>query len=98
MPDFAPLESQDVRDYWQHEEREFTPWLATEIEAELGPSLVWVEPEETRSGKMRSRIELRTDGHLENRDEWDRYLDWFLENDEQFHETFGARIQQLDHL
>jgi len=69
-----------------------------EIEAELGASLVWIEPEETRSGNMRSRIELRTDGNLENRDEWDRYLDWFIENGEQFHETFGARIQELDHL
>ena len=70
----------------------------SEIEAELGDSLVWVEPEETRSGKMRSRIELRTDGHLENRDEWDSYLDWFIKNGEQFHDTFGTRIQELNHL
>lgn len=66
-----------------------------EIEAEIGDSLRWVEPEETRSGNMRSRIELRTDGHLENRDEWDTYLDWFLDHGEQFHETFGTRIQQF---
>ncbi|WP_276246167.1 hypothetical protein [Haladaptatus sp. YSMS36] len=34
MPDFASLEPQDVRQYWEHEEHDFTPWLATEIEAD----------------------------------------------------------------
>lgn len=34
MPEFASLEPQDVRDYWNHEARDFTPWLADEIEAE----------------------------------------------------------------
>ncbi|UPV72723.1 DUF4268 domain-containing protein [Halorussus limi] len=34
MSSFASLTSQDVRDYWEHEEREFTPWLAEEIVAE----------------------------------------------------------------
>lgn len=31
---FQELESQDARDYWQHEAREFTPWLAEQIESE----------------------------------------------------------------
>lgn len=34
MPEFASLESQEVRDYWAHESQEFTPWLADEIEAD----------------------------------------------------------------
>jgi hypothetical protein len=34
MPEFASLEPQDVREYWEHEEYDFTPWLANEIEAE----------------------------------------------------------------
>lgn len=34
MPEFASLESQDVREYWEHEAQEFTPWLADEIRSE----------------------------------------------------------------
>lgn len=34
MTEFASLESQDVREYWEHEAREFTPWLADEIRSE----------------------------------------------------------------
>ena len=34
MPDFASLESQEVREYWEHEAQEFTPWVASEIRAE----------------------------------------------------------------
>jgi len=32
MPNFASLEPQDVRDYWAHEERDFTPWVADQLE------------------------------------------------------------------
>jgi hypothetical protein len=39
MPEFASLESQDVRDYWEHEATVFTPWLAGEIRAEEGSEL-----------------------------------------------------------
>lgn len=34
MQQFAPLRSQDVREYWDHEERDFTPWVADRIRAE----------------------------------------------------------------
>lgn len=34
MPDFASLEPQDVREYWEHEAQEFTPWVANEIRRE----------------------------------------------------------------
>jgi len=34
MPEFASLESQEVREYWEHEAQEFTPWIASEIRAE----------------------------------------------------------------
>ena len=31
MPNFASLEPQDVRDYWAHEESEFTLWIADQL-------------------------------------------------------------------
>ncbi|PSQ20273.1 DUF4268 domain-containing protein [Halobacteriales archaeon QS_9_67_17] len=34
MPEFGTLESRDVREYWENEARDFTPWLASEIRAE----------------------------------------------------------------
>jgi hypothetical protein len=34
MPDFASFESQEVREYWEHETQEFTPWIAGEMRAE----------------------------------------------------------------
>jgi hypothetical protein len=34
MPTFASLTSQNVREYWEHEAYDFTPWLADAIEAE----------------------------------------------------------------
>jgi hypothetical protein len=34
MPEFASLESQDVREYWEHEGQDFTPWLAEDIRTE----------------------------------------------------------------
>ena len=34
MPDFARLKSQNVREHWKHEAKDFTPWLANEIRAE----------------------------------------------------------------
>jgi hypothetical protein len=37
MPEFASLEPQNVRDYWSHEEHDFTPWVADEIDTD-GPS------------------------------------------------------------
>lgn len=53
MTNFATLEPQDVRTYWSHEERDFTPWVADEINAEgvsnlekvLGLDLVVIEQE-----------------------------------------------------
>lgn len=33
-PEFQELEAQDVREYWQHEAHEFTPWLADQIQHE----------------------------------------------------------------
>ena len=39
MPDFASLEPQDVREYWTHEERDFTPWIADQLDAEPASEL-----------------------------------------------------------
>ena len=57
-PDFQELTSQDVRDYWEDEAREFTPWLAAEIDTDeashledvLGLDLEVIETEK-RVGK-----------------------------------------------
>lgn len=54
-PDFRELEPQDVRDFWEHEAREFTPWLADGIRSEeashledvLGLDLEVIETEKT---------------------------------------------------
>lgn len=32
MNEFASLESESAREYWEHEEYDFTPWLASQIE------------------------------------------------------------------
>jgi len=34
MDEFASLESRDVREYWEHEAYDLTPWLASQIEDE----------------------------------------------------------------
>ena len=75
--------------YWQLEaERE-------EIEDEIGEPLVWIEPEETRGGNMRSQLQLRSDGTLKDRDSWGEHIDWFMVYGKRFHEAFYHRIQQL---
>lgn len=55
MPEFASLESQEVREYWEDEAQDFTPWLAdriqadgvSEIEETLGLDLEVVEVEKS---------------------------------------------------
>ncbi len=79
----------DEQAFWQlHDEKE-------QIEEELGHPLNWVEPEETRSGNMRSAIQLRTDGTLGEKEMWAEHIEWFLEHGERFHDVFGERLQRL---
>jgi hypothetical protein len=66
-----------------------------EIDAELDRELVWMEPEETRADKERSRIFFQKDAVIEDTDRWDEYQDWFVECGELFHEQFYDRIQRL---
>ena len=66
-----------------------------QIEDELGHSLAWVEPTETRTGNMRSEIRLRTDGTLADRENWNEHIEWFLEYGERFHEVFAHRLRDL---
>lgn len=55
MPEFGSLESQDVREYWEHEADNFTPWLAdqirnepvSELEDTLGLDLEVIEEEKS---------------------------------------------------
>jgi len=66
-----------------------------QIETELGHSLEWVEPKETRTGNMRSEIRLRTDGTLADRESWEDHIKWFLEYGERFHEVFPHQLRNL---
>ena len=62
-----------------------------EIENELGFHLDW---QELPQGKH-CRIVIYTDGDIKNRDNWDKYFDWFLEKTEIFHKVFSPRVKQL---
>ena len=66
-----------------------------QIEAELGHSLEWIEPKETRTGNMRSEIRLRTDGTLADKEIWEDHIEWFLEYGERFHEVFSSQLRKL---
>ena len=73
MTQFRELEPQNVRDYWSHEAREFTPWLANAIRAEdashledvLGLDLEVIETEKS-VGKYNVDIvaEVADDGRI----------------------------------
>lgn len=75
--------------YWELQSEKET------IEDELGTELVWDEPRETRSGKMRSNISVVRDAEIEATDEWDEYFEWMMNYGEQFHDVFYHRLQQL---
>ncbi|WP_418280073.1 DUF4268 domain-containing protein [Halorubrum sp. DTA98] len=79
----------DEEAFWELKSQE------DEIGQALGTEVRWDEPEETRTGNMRSHIWIARDGRLDNQDEWDEYFDWMLEQGDQFHEVFYDRIQQL---
>lgn len=66
-----------------------------QIEEEIGQSLEWVEPKETRTGNMRSELRLRTEGTLDDRENWEKHIEWFLEYGERFHEVFPHRLRNL---
>jgi hypothetical protein len=67
----------------------------TEIEAELDTALLWEEPRETRTGRMRSNVTATRPGELSESDRWDAYQTWFMQMGEQFHEVFKDRISAL---
>jgi len=66
-----------------------------QIEDEIGHSLEWAEPKETRTGNMRSEIRLRSDGMLADKDSWEEHIEWFMEYGERFHEVFADRLRNL---
>ena len=66
-----------------------------EIAAQFDQSLEWEEPEETRSGKERSRIMATKQVNVTNDEEWHEYHQWMQETGEQFHEVFYDRLQRL---
>lgn len=68
---------------------------AEELERELDADLYWGELRETRTGKMRSELEVKRDADIEDREQWDEYFDWMLEQGRRFHEVFPERLRQL---
>ena len=70
-----------------------------DIEAELGISVEWNEPEITSSGKERSQLRVTREGNIfvdEDRDEiWAEYQEWFIDMGERFYEILVPRIQRL---
>ena len=69
-----------------------------QIEEEIGTSLHWIEPEETRAGKFRSKIQVRKDVSLTESEDWEESVEWLLDFGERFHDAFYNRIQQFDHV
>jgi len=66
-----------------------------DINSKFKQELIWSDPEETRSGRERSEIMLIRNADVADRDKWNDYLEWMLENGEKFHEVFYDRLQQL---
>jgi hypothetical protein len=66
-----------------------------QIEEEMGEPFIWRPPEEAQGESDRSKITLRREGHLTEKDNWDQYHQWMLEQGEQFHEVLANRIQRL---
>lgn len=67
----------------------------TQIENEIGESLIWSPSEEAKGSSNRSKITLRRSCRLEDKESWIEYHDWMINRGERFHETFYDRLQQL---
>jgi hypothetical protein len=65
------------------------------IESEMGEELLWSPPEDAQRDSNRSKITLRRAGDLDERENWDEYLEWMMDRGERFHEVFYDRIQRL---
>lgn len=79
----------DAEAYWELvEDRD-------EIEAELGEDLIWNEPEETHTGKQRSKIFLEKQVDVTDEDQWEEYIDWMIQTGEEVRSVFHDRIQSL---
>ena len=62
------------------------------IESELGESLEW----QPRPEKKASRIIIKRENSvLENKNEWNKYIDWSIDKLEKFHKIFGSRLRNL---
>lgn len=65
------------------------------IENELGEKLEWIDPEDTRGTKARSKIQISRDVYLDKTDEWEEYIKWMLEKGDKFHNIFYDKVQNL---
>jgi hypothetical protein len=79
----------DAEAFWElSEERD-------EIDAHFDKEVIWNEPEETRSGKERSKIMVTKFADVTDQERWDDCLEWMMQNGEMFHEVFYDRVQRL---
>ena len=67
----------------------------SELEDELQQPIEWGEIRETQSGRMRSDLVITREADIENRDQWDDYFDWMLEQGTRFYEVFPDRLREL---
>jgi hypothetical protein len=79
----------DAEAFWELKEQR------DEIDAEFDQRVVWDEPEETRTEKERSKIQVTKSGDVTDESQWDDYLDWMVKSGERFHEVFYDRLQRL---
>jgi hypothetical protein len=85
---YCQLVIQDDSEVYQELERQ-----KDQIEDEIDESLIWSPPEEAQRESKRAKITLRRPGELTDKDAWDAYHTWMIEQGEQFHDVFYDRIQ-----
>jgi hypothetical protein len=79
----------DAEAFWELSEE------SDEIDAHFDKEVIWNEPEETRSGKERSKIMITKFADVTDQERWDDCLEWMMQNGEMFHEVFYERVQRL---
>lgn len=67
-----------------------------EIEQEIEKELIWVPPSDTDTDRDRAKIRaIKGVKDLEDRGEWDNYLEWLINMGEKFYDSFYERLQQI---
>ena len=59
-----------------------------EIESDIGKKLKW----RRRDDNPQSYVEIAIDGDVTNKDDWEKFNEWFLDISDKFAKAFGSRI------